>query len=100
MKHQVTKARRREEKEKGIKEKEHTNGAKEVDPRVGATIVEETTMPESAHRVKRQERAKGNSAEIHSNDNGRDGTLDLGLDNGKISGQATPRDGEKENPKG
>ena len=96
----MTKARRREEKGTGIKENENTHGAKEVDPRVGATIVEETTMSESAHRVRRQEMAKGNSADIHSNDNCRDGTLDLGLDNGKISGQATPRDGEKENPKG
>ena len=84
--------------ENDSREKESTHGAREVDPRVGATIVVEITMPESDHRVKREEKQKARAIIRHKG-NGQDGTPGSDQCNGRICAQVIPKDGERASQK-
>ena len=69
-----------------LKGKESTHGAKGVDPKVGATYVEASITPGSAHRthrVQKEERQKGRIMHIHHRDSGRHGTQDSVQSNGR-----------------
>ena len=77
------------------KERESIRGVKEADQREVATHVEATTTQESVHRIKKQEKEKGNIMVTHHRDNGQNGIQDSDRDNGKTGGQEKVKDLEK-----